>query len=129
MYTYLYVYVSTCVFNFYLHNTHTEGTACIIESKVIFCARTDCTIATSTFRMHTVEIILQPNGRCLFFNTQAIYKMLNLNTVASYDINNMKKMLFHFCLILHSSKEQQIPSPLGHKVCGLPFKFLYWHLL
>lgn len=27
--------------------------------------------------------------------------------MASYNINNMKRMLFHFCLILHNSKEQQ----------------------
>lgn len=91
-----------CVSNFCLHNTHPEGTICITESKEIFCPRADCTTAIPTFRMHTVEIPLQPNGRCLFFNTQAIYKMLNLNTMASY-INNTKRMLFHFCLILHNS--------------------------
>jgi len=53
---------------------------------------------------------------------------MNLDTMTSYTMNYMKKMQFYFCLILHSSKEQQIPL-VGHEVCGLPFKFPYWHLL
>lgn len=47
----------------------------------------------------------------------------------SYNTDYMKQILFYFSLSLHSSKEQQIASPVGQEVCSLPFKFLYWHLL
>lgn len=54
--------------------------------------------------------------------------MLNLDTMTSYKTNFMKKILFYFGLVLHSSKEQQISPVVGHD-CGLPFKFPYWHVL